>query len=378
MRFLYALFRQDPESREGVILTTSGLGIIVSILTSAMKIVIGLAVSSIAVVSEGLNNAADAASGILTILGTKLAAMHPTEKHPFGYGRIEYLTSLVIGGLILYAGLEAFTGAVDGILHPYEVELSFLITGLIGFSAVIKLFLGTFLIREGKRIDSGSLVAVGKECRTDCIVSVVTILATLVYLLFDLSLDAYAAVITSLVIIKAGVEVLKDTVSELLGRPGDKALAQELYRVIREEPMVLNAADMMLHNYGPDAYSGSVNIEIDCGKTVEEVYSRMHALQLRILHELRVTMVFGIYAVNNDREAGKEMRSYIARFVREREHVRSYHALYIDPKNNDIYCDLVVDYGLRDWKALEADFRAYMAGRYPESRVEVVIETEYV
>ena len=378
MKLLYSLFRQDPDSREGVILTTSGLGIIVNILTSAMKIVIGLAVHSIAVVSEGLNNAADAASGILTILGTKLAAMHPTEKHPFGYGRIEYLTSLVIGGLILYAGLEAFTGAVDGILHPYEVELSFLITGLIGFSAVIKLFLGTFLIREGKRIDSGSLVAVGKECRTDCIVSVVTILATLVYLLFDLSLDAYAAVITSLVIIKAGAEVLKDTVSELLGRPGDKALAQELYRVIREEPMVLNAADMMLHNYGPDAYSGSVNIEIDCGKTVEEVYANIHALQLRIMHEYHVTMVFGIYAVNNDREAMKEMRGYIARFVREQEHVRSYHALYIDPKTNDIYCDLVVDYSLRDWDALEAEFRAYMHERYPENRLEVVIETEYV
>ena len=110
--------------------------------------------------------------------------------------------------------------------------------------------------------------------------------------------------------------MLKDTVSELLGRPGDKALAQELYRVIREEPMVLNAADMMLHNYGPDAYSGSVNIEIDCGKTVEEVYSDIHALQLRIMHEYHVTMVFGIYAVNNDREAMKEMRGYIARFVR--------------------------------------------------------------
>lgn len=378
MKLLYSLFRQDPDSREGVILTTSGLGIIVNILTSAMKIVIGLAVHSIAVVSEGLNNAADAASGILTILGTKLAAMHPTEKHPFGYGRIEYLTSLVIGGLILYAGLEAFTGAVDGILHPYEVELSFLITGIIAFSAVIKLFLGTYMIREGKRIDSGSLVAVGKECRADCIVSAMTILATLVYLLFDLSLDAYAAVITSLFIMKAGAEVLKDTVSELLGRPGDKELAQELYRVIREEPMVLNAADMMLHNYGPDAYSGSVNIEIDCSKTVEEVYSDIHALQLRIMHEYHVTMVFGIYAVNNDRETLKELRGYIARFIREHEHIKSYHALYIDPKNNDIYCDLVVDYSLRDWDALEAEFRAYMHERYPENRLEVVIETEYV
>ena len=378
MKLLYSLFRQDPDSREGVILTTSGLGVIVNILCSVLKIVIGLAVSSIAVVSEGLNNAADAASALLTIVGTKLAGKHPTEKHPFGYGRVEYLTSLIIAGLILYTGMESFTGAVDGILHPYEMELSFVITGIIAVSAVIKLFLGTYMIREGQRIDSGSLVAVGKECRADCIVSVMTILATLVYLLFDLNLDAYAAVITSLFIIKAGAEVLKDTVSELLGRPGDKALAQELYRVIREEPIVLNAADMMLHNYGPDAYSGSVNIEIDCSKTVEEVYSNIHALQLRIMHEYHVTMVFGIYAVNNDRETLKELRGYIARFAREREHVKSYHALYIDPKTNDIYCDLVVDYSLRDWDALEEEFRAYMHERYPQNRLEVVIETEYV
>lgn len=378
MKLLYSLFRQDPNSREGVILTTSGLGVIVNILCSVLKIVIGLAVSSIAVVSEGLNNAADAASALLTIVGTKLAGKHPTEKHPFGYGRVEYLTSLIIAGLILYTGIESFTGAVDGILHPYEMELSFVITGIIAVSAVIKLFLGTYMIREGQRIDSGSLVAVGKECRADCIVSVMTILATLVYLLFDLNLDAYAAVITSLFIIKAGAEVLKDTVSEILGRPGDKELAQELYRVIREEPIVLNAADMMLHNYGPDAYSGSVNIEIDCSKTVEEVYSNIHALQLRIMHEYHVTMVFGIYAVNNDRETLKELRGYIARFVREREHVKSYHALYIDPKTNDIYCDLVVDYGLRDWDALEEEFRAYMHERYPQNRLEVVIETEYV
>ena len=378
MKLLYSLFRQDPDSREGVILTTCGLCAIVNILCSVLKIIIGLAVSSIAVVSEGLNNAADAASSLLTIVGTKLAGKHPTEKHPFGYGRVEYLTSLIIAGVILYTGIESFTGAVDGILHPYEMELSFLITGFIAVSAIIKMFLGTYMIREGKRIDSGSLVAVGKECRADCVVSVMTILATLVYLLFDLSLDAYAAVITSLFIIKAGAEVLKDTVSELLGRPGDKALAQELYRVIREEPMVLNAADMMLHNYGPDAYSGSVNIEIDCSKTVEEVYSNIHALQLRIMHEYHVTMVFGIYAVNNDRETLKELRGYIARFVREQEHVRSYHALYIDPKTNDIYCDLVVDYSLRDWDALEEEFRAYMREQYPQNRVEVVIETEYV
>lgn len=378
MKFLYTLFRQDPESREGVILTTSWLGVLVNLLCSILKITIGLAAASIAVAAEGLNNAADAASSLLTIVGTKLAGKHPTEKHPFGFGRIEYLTSLVIAGLILYTGIESLTGAVDGILHPYEMEVSYLITGIIAISAVVKLFLGTYMIREGNRIDSSSLVAVGKECRADCIVSVMTIGATLFYLLTDLSLDAWAGAVTSLFILKAGAEVLKGTVSDLLGKPGDKELAQELYRVIREEPMVLNAADMMLHDYGPESYSGSVNIEIDCGKTVEEVYSRIHALQLRIMREYHVTMVFGIYAVNNDREAMKEMRAYIARFVREREHIKSYHALYIDPGSGDIYCDLVVDYSLRDWDALAEEFRGYMGKQYPDSRVQVVIETEFV
>ena len=150
MKLLYSLFRQDPDSREGVILTTCGLGAIVNILCSVLKIVIGLAVSSIAVVSEGLNNATDAASSLLTIVGTKLAGKHPTEKHPFGYGRVEYLTSLIIAGLILYTGIETFTGAVDGILHPYKMELSFVITGIIAVSAIIKMFLGTYMIREGK------------------------------------------------------------------------------------------------------------------------------------------------------------------------------------------------------------------------------------
>lgn len=378
VKLLYSLFRQDPDSREGVIVTSSALGVLVNVLCAALKILIGLTVSSIAMVSEGMNNAADAASALLAILGAKLAGMHPTEKHPFGYGRVEYLTSLVIAGLILYAGIEAFTGAVEGIFHPYEMDLSFAIIGLIGLSAVIKFFLGNFLIREGRRIDAGSLVAVGKECRADCIVSGMTILAALVYLLSDLSLDAYAALITSLFIVKAGAEVLRDTVSELLGKPGDKELAQELYRVIREDPMVLNAADMKLHNYGPDAYSGSVNIEIDCGRTVEAVYANIHALQLSIMHKYHVTMVFGIYAVNQDQPMLNQVRRDIARFVREHEHIRSYHALYMAPGSGDIYCDLVVDYSLRDWDALEREFRAYMEKLYPQNRVNVVIETEYV
>ncbi|MCQ2539591.1 MAG: cation diffusion facilitator family transporter [Acetatifactor sp.] len=378
MNFLYKLFRQDPNSREGVIMATSWLGILVNLLCAGVKIIIGLAVSSIAVVSEGLNNAADVSSSVLTIIGTKLAGKHPTKKHPFGYGRIEYFTSMIIAGMIMITGYETAKESVMSIFEPGEMSITPLVIVIVAVSALIKFLLGSYMIKQGNRINASSLVGVGKDCKMDCIVSVVTILATLVYLVFHLSIDAYAGVITSLFILKAGYEILKETMDSLLGTAGDKDLADDLYKIIRSNPIVLNAADMILHNYGPDAYSGSVNIEVDHKLTVDEIYANIHAMQLQIMHEHHITMVFGLYAVNGDSEVLKEMRRHIASFVKSHDHVISYHALYIDSTNNDIYCDLVVDYDLQDWDALREEFTAYMKAAYPEQRLELVIETEFV
>lgn len=378
MKVLYRLLKLDPESREGTVVAVSALGILVNLILASVKVIIGAAVGSIATVSEGVNNATDSVTALMTIVGTKLAAKQPTEKHPFGYGRIEYLTSLLISVMILFTGTELLKSSVDLIFHPEQMRVSYLTLGIIAVSALVKLWLGTYTIGEGKRIDSGSLTAVGVDCRNDSIVSVITIASTLVYLLFQVSLDAFAGVIMAFVVLKAGFEVLKDTLSDLLGQSGEKEIAQRLYKIIRSEPIVLNAADMMLHNYGPDAYSGSVNVEIDHEKTVGEVYAALHALQLKIMHEMQIVMVFGIYAVDRDHEDVRQMRKEISTFVREKEHVTSYHALYIDPNNQDIYVDLVVDYGLEDWEALRREFTEYMAQRYPGRRLELVIETNYV
>ena len=378
MKLLYKLLRQNPDNREGVVVTVSALGILVNLISAAVKVVIGVAVSSIAIVSEGVNNATDSATSLITIVGTKLSAKHPTEKHPFGYGRIEYLTSLLISVLILITGAELMESSVKLIFHPEEMSISYSTMAIIAVSALIKLLLGTFTIKEGKRVDSSSLVALGTECRSDSVVSVITLVTALVFLIFHISLDAYAGIIMSLIVLKAGFEVLKDTLSDLLGQAGEEELAQELYRIIRAEPLVLNAADMMLHNYGPDAFSGSVNVEIDHSKTVGEVYAALHELQLKIMHEKHITMVFGIYAVDRDHQEIRRLRDQVAAFVREQPHVTSYHALYIHPNGQDLYVDLVVDYNLADWDSLRQEFTAYMAGLYPDKHLELVIETNYV
>ena len=185
--------------------------------------------------------------------------------------------------IILVTGSELMLSAIRLILEPQALSVSYVTLLVIAASACVKLALSAYTIRQGKRIDSGALIAVGRDCRNDCIVSVITILASLVFLVFHVSVDACAGMLVAVMVLRSGFEVLKETVSDLLGEAGDKELADQLYEIIRAEPVVLNAADMMLHNYGPDAYSGSVNIEVDHEKTIGEVYAVIHALQLKIM-----------------------------------------------------------------------------------------------
>ncbi len=378
MKLLYRLFKQDPASREGTITVTSALGLLINMIISVIKIAIGLAVSSIAIISEGTHSAADALTSILTIAGVRLSNKRPTEKYPFGYGRIEYLTSLIIAVLIMYTGLEFFTTSIDLIFHPTELKISVLTLVIIAASAVVKFFLGIYTIKQGQRVHSDSLTGVGLECRNDSFASVITIGSAIIFLVSGKSVDAYAGLITSVFILKTGFEILRSTISDLLGKSGDRELADQLYHEIRSTEGILNAADLILHNYGPDAYSASVNIEIDHEKSIGEIYQYVHALQLRIMHEYGVTMVFGIYAVDNKTEDSRLMRKTISEFCRNYTQIKSYHALYHDKNNHTIYCDLVVDYSNFDWELLHAEFTGYMQQHYPGEAVELVIETEFV
>lgn len=368
----------DPKSREGIIVATSGLGILVNALIAALKVVVGTLTASIAIVSEGMNNASDVLTSVLTLAGTKMAGKRPDEKHPFGHGRIEYLTALVIAVLILVTGIEMLVSSVKRIFDPRELSISSLSLLLIAISAAAKFALGTYTIRMGKKAGSGTLEALGVDNRNDCLASVITIVSSAVFLIFRLSVDAYAGILISALIVKSGLEVLRGTVSDLLGRPGEKELAQTLYREIRATPGILNAADMMLHNYGPETWSGSVNVEVDHGKTVGEVYQFLHELQVKILNEYRVNMVFGFYAVGHDHPEVQGLHDVVGDFVRGRKHIVGFHALYLDRDSGRIYCDLIVDYGLEDLDALRAEFTGYMAEHYPDNELKLTIETEFV
>ena len=198
----------NESSRQERIIRTSVVGILVNLLIAAVKIMNGTLASSIAIVSEGINNATDAGSSFLTYIGTKLSGKHPDEKHPFGYGRIEYLTGMVVGVLILYAGLGMLKESVEGILHPSDMNVSILTVLIVAGTAVTKFILGMYKIKVGKSVESEVLLAVGEDGRNDSYFSGLTILSSVIFLFTGFSLDAYAGIVFSFVVIKSGVDTL--------------------------------------------------------------------------------------------------------------------------------------------------------------------------
>jgi len=369
---------EASRTRARTIARTTAVGVVGNLLIAAFKVAVGVSTSSLAFVSEGVNNAADALTAALVWGGSKLARRHPDAKHPFGYGRLEYLSALVVAGIIILSGFEVLQASTRLLLHPRPLCVSVPALVVIAFAAAAKFALGEWTLRTGRRIGSTALAAVGQDGRNDSFNSVVTIGASLVFLATGRSVDAYAGLITSALILKSGWGILRYTIAEILGRPSEGRLAERLYSRIRQTPGVLGAADLMLHNYGPEKWSGSVNVEMDHKLTVGETYAVLHRLQLAIMHEEKVTLVFGVYAVDNDHAEIRRIREGVAAFVRRQEHVKSYHALYIDAAAKRLYCDLVVDYDLRDWESLRRDFTAYMKDLRPDDELMLTIETEFV
>ena len=200
-------------SRQERIIRTSLIGILVNLLIAAVKIVIGTLASSIAIVSEGINNATDAGSSFLTYVGTKLSG-----------------TGMVVGILILYAGISMLKESIDGILHPSDMKVSMLMVLIVAGTAVTKFCLGMYTIKIGKSVESEVLLAVGEDGRNDSFFSGLTILSSVIFLFTGFSLDAYAGIVFSFVVIKSGVDALKNTASDLIGRSGKEELANPCNR----------------------------------------------------------------------------------------------------------------------------------------------------
>ena len=340
--------------REKVIVRTSVVGIVTNLLLVGFKAFVGLMSHSIAVILDAVNNLSDALSSVVTILGAKLGAKQPDKKHPLGYGRIEYLSSMIVAALVLYAGLTSLVESVKKIIHPEAAEYSTVSLIIIAVAILVKLGLGTYVKRQGQRVNSGALAASGSDALFDAILSASVLASAVIYLIWGVSLEAYVGVVISGFILKAGVEMMIETLNDIIGKREDAETTRELKRIICEEEGVLGAYDVTLFNYGPNRNYGSVHIELPDTLTVDEVDRMTRRIQSDVFGRTGVILTgIGVYSFNTKDDEAARMRNAIQKTVLDHDWALQMHGFYADTEKKTLRFDVVMSFDVDRKEALE-------------------------
>ena len=331
--------------REKEIIKVSIIGIIANIFLAAFKAVIGTLTNSIAITLDAVNNLSDVLSSIITIIGTRIAGRKPDKKHPLGHGRVEYLSAGLIAIIVLYAGITSLVESVKKILNPSEPEYTNIALIIVAVAVVVKLVLGSYVKSKGKKLNSDSLVASGEDARLDAVISASTVVAALIYIFWGVSLESYLAALISLVIIKAGYEMISETLSEIIGERIDKDVIDELKQTIMEFEDVYGVYDVILHNYGPDTLIGSLHIEVLDTYTAGQLDELQRHLMKAAYDKNNIILAgISVYARNSKDERAKQDFEKVRHLVMSHKYVLQMHGFYINYEEKIMNFDIILDF----------------------------------
>ncbi len=357
--------------REQIIVRTSIIGIITNILLAAFKAAVGLAANSIAVVLDAVNNLSDALSSVITILGAKLAGKEANKEHPLGHGRVEYISALIVSSIVLYAGGTSLVESIKKIITPEKAEYSTISLVVIAAAVIVKIILGRYVKSQGEKAESGALVASGTDALSDAILSLAVFLTAIIYRFAGVSLEAYVGVIIAIFIIKAGFEMIQDTVSDILGKRPDPVLSRKIKAMLVEEPEVRGAYDLFLHNYGPDKYYGSVHLEVPDTMTVSQLDELSRRVEMKVYTEMGVILTaIGFYSYNTSHDEAAEIRDNIRSRVLAHEWALQMHGFYINEKTKEIRFDVVMSFDIRHSEGCEILMKE-ISEMYPEYNITI-------
>ena len=363
-------------NRDRIIVRTSIIGILTNVLLAGFKAAVGLLSNSIAVILDAVNNLSDALSSVITIVGTKLAGRLPDKKHPLGYGRIEYLSALIVSAIVLYAGITSFIESVKKIIHPEKAEYTVVSLVIIAVAVVVKLILGSFVKAQGKAANSGALVASGSDAMFDAILSASVLASAVIFMLTGISLEAYVGVAISVVIIKAGIEMMTETLDDILGQRADAETTIAIKRILNEEPEVRGAYDLVLNNYGPDKNIGSVHLELPDTMTVEQVDELTRRVQAKVLNETGVILTgVGVYSYNTKNDEAAKIRNTIQKLVLSHDWALQFHGFYVDIKKKSLRFDLVMSFEIDPKDGLDTLYKEVREA-YPDYDIYIAPDVD--
>ncbi|MBE6990143.1 MAG: cation transporter [Ruminococcaceae bacterium] len=362
--------------RRSEIVRVSIVGILANLVLVAFKAAVGLISGSIAVILDAVNNLSDALSSVITIVGTKLAGRAADAKHPYGYGRIENISSVTIAVIVLLAGLTSFRESLDKALHPEEANYTAVSLVIIAAAVVVKLLLGRYVKGQGQRLNSDALIASGSDALFDAAISVSTLVAAAVSLLWHVSIEGWLGLVISVVIVKSGVEILMESLGSIIGRRVDSELSVRLKEYVTGYPRVHGAYDLILHNYGPERVIGSVHVEVDDDLTARELHRLTREISAGVYQEFGIILTVGIYAANMDVAGSREIKAAVESIAAEYPEFRQIHAFYVEPAEKTVTFDLILAFGC-DASRIRDDIQNRLHERYPEYRFDVVLDTDF-
>lgn len=361
--------------REKIIIRTSIKGIVANIFLVIFKMIVGIISHSIAIVLDAVNNLSDVLSSVITIVGTKLASKAPDKEHPYGHGRVEYLSAMIISIIILYAGFTAFVEAGKKVIYPENPDYTIISIAIIMVAVVVKIFLGVYVKTVGEKVNSESLINSGKDALMDAVISFSTFVAAIIFIVLKISLEAWLGLIISAVIVRAGIQMLKATLSQILGKRINRDLALAIKNTVTANDNVYGAYDLILNDYGPDIYLGSIHIEVPDYMTAAEIDDLTRKISKDVYKKHSVIMTaIGIYSINTQNKRIIEVREKIDKIVHSYPTVIQMHGFYINEKEKMINFDVIIDFGDKDRQKTFKKMYKAIKKEYPDYRISITLD----
>lgn len=339
---------KSPEVRQMCGTRAGGVGILLNTLLCLGKLLAGMITGSIAIIGDALNNLSDAASSVITLIGFRLAGQAADEEHPFGHGRMEYLAGLVVSMAILLMGFELGKSSVEKLLHPEELDFSWLAVVILAASVAVKVWMYFFNRTLAQKIGSETMAATAADSLSDSAATSVVLLATLVGHFFHWKIDGFAGLLVAVFILKTGWEAAKDTLDPLLGRPMDPELAADIDQLVLSHDNILGIHDLVYHDYGPGRAMMSFHAEVPADADLLEMHDLIDHIERELKEKHHIETVIHMDPVVND-ERTAALREQVAYLAQQLDPCLTIHDLRITagPHHTNVLFDVMVPYGFR-------------------------------
>jgi cation diffusion facilitator family transporter len=366
-------------NRSNVIVRTSIIGILTNLGLVTLKAFVGFIAGSIAIIMDAINNLSDALSSVITIVGTKLSQKKPDAKHPYGHGRVEYLTSLIISVIILIAGSGAIIESIISIIEKREPVFDVISLVLIGVAVLVKIVLGLYFRFVGKKVNSEALKGSGIDALFDALLSLGTLVAIVVSLASQgkINIEGYIGIVIGLFMIKSGIDVLRQSLSSIIGERTSKETSDAIKHLVCENPEVKGAYDLIVNNYGPDRGVGSIHIEVDDKMTAKDIHPLTRKIAGEVYEKFGIIMTIGIYASNNSDPLINKIRNDIQQVVLQHPTIKQIHGFYCDQEIKAISFDVIVDFKDKDAPRLIKEIHDTLQSKYPDYTFYIVEDKDF-